>query len=156
MKKIITINIFITLFISCNNNFKTNVPQSSFDIKQSKEKEVFISEYIPSITILNFNEKIVKIKCVWSEHLWSYSNFNKEINKEIGANGYIKFQNNDIDIYEFSILYGKDFLYKGGITDNKLSFNSNTTNNNIQIKIIHKTDTIQLNLKHILEKNKIK
>lgn len=95
---------FISLLISsCVSPVKTNILQSSFDVKQSKTNGVFVAEYIPSKNELNFKEQSFYIQQVWVEHYWMYKNIEGDIEMSDSKMGFVKFTD-DADIFSINFI----------------------------------------------------
>ena len=149
MKRYVVFFLIIICLTGCKESIvKTDVVQSSYNSEFSKDNGVFICTYSPSVKTLEFNDISVDIEDIWVEYLWSYSNINKDISKVDQKNLYLKFKDKSIDVYDFNLIYGTDFLKKGGYTGNKLTFAlKNEIPENLELKIVYEKDTILLNLK---------
>lgn len=146
----ITILIVLVSYLSfgCNESVvKTNVPQSSYNIAHSKENKVFITSYKPMPSLLKFNDATHEIDEVWVEYLWSYKDLDKNVLKESEKNIYLKFKDDNLDIYDFDLLNGLDFSKKGGVTGNKLTLKVEEITDFLKFGLVHKKDTIIINLK---------
>jgi hypothetical protein len=147
MKNYIIVLICCSLLGCKDSIVKTHVAQSSYNADASKDNEVFVCSYIPTKSILKFDDDTaVEIEDVWVEYLWQYTNINKDISKEDEKNLYLKFKNSDIDIYDFELFYGSGFKKKSGYTGNKLTFKLDKVPDEIQVKLVHKKDTIYISL----------
>ena len=136
----------IILCTFCQSPVKTGVIQSSFNIKASKERGVFVNQYIPDTSFVNLGEYNLQIQEVWVEFCWEYINQNREIRKLDSKNGYIKFKDPDTDLFEIEFTYtGK----KNGILGNKLSFNMNEYPDTLKLTFSNKS---QINNEVILVK----
>ena len=117
--KLLTLLLLFIQFYSCQSPVKTGIVTSSFNVADSKEKGVYIAEYIPEIKKFNIGKTELRIDKVWIEKQWLFKNYNREIEILDSEQGYVKFENTDTDIYEIKFKYqGKE----NGITGNKLSF----------------------------------
>lgn len=146
MRNYIILLIYCSLLGCKDSIVKTHVAQSSYNIDESKDNAVFVCSYRPSKKILKFDDLNVEIEDVWVEYLWSYANINKDISKQDEKNIYVKFKGSHIDIYNFELLYGSDFSKKSGYTGNKLTFKLDEEPEEVNVKIIHKKDTINISL----------
>ncbi len=110
----------IVLCVFCQSPVKTGVIQSSYNISASKERGVFVNQYIPDTSVVNLDKNKLQIQEVWVEFFWEYINQNREIRILDSKYGYVKFKDPDTDLFEI------EFTYTGktnGILGNKLSFN---------------------------------
>lgn len=149
MKKYIVIILVGFLFIGCKKSIvKTNIPQSSYNINESKEKKVFLASYKPISNFLKFSDTIV-IEEIWLEYLWYYTDINRNISKETEINGFVKFKDENLDVYDFELSYGSGFRKKGGISGNKLTFGIDWIPDNLKIAIAYKKDTILIDSKRV-------
>ncbi len=148
MKRNILLVLVSYLSFGCNESvIKTNVPKSSYNIAHSKENKVFITSYKPTSSLLKFNNATHEIDEVWVEYLWSYNDLNKNILKESEKNIYLKFKNDNLDVYDFDLLNGLDFSKKGGVTGNKLTLKVKEIADTLKFGLVYKNDTIIINLK---------
>lgn len=128
--------------LSCNDPVKTGIYQSSYDINDSKGKDVFVKQYIPEQSNVKLKGWEVRIEQVWIEHIWEYKNQAREIKIREGICGYVKL--NSIDD-----IYNTEFIYNGkisGIQGGKLTFNPDLKADTIIFIFYENSDTSRLKL----------
>jgi hypothetical protein len=132
--------LFFIQFFSCQSPVKTGIVTSSFNVANSKENGVFIAEYIPEINKFYVGQKELQIDNVWVENQWMYKNYNRDIKKLDSKQGYVKFKNPDLDIFEIKFkCNGK----QNGITGNKLSFDLNEYPETLTLNFMTENRTVK-------------
>lgn len=146
-KKIIHIDIYLIIIIlffgSCKSPVKTNIIQSSFDIKQSKTNGVFVAEYVPSTKVLEFNGQGYYIQQVWIEHPWLYKDQKRNLEIRKSVRGFIKLENDD-NIFDLNFI--RDDLKSGGIMGRKLFFNISELQDTLSFQFYLNNDTIPIQM----------
>lgn len=114
----IIITVFTISFFCCKGPVKTNVITSSFNIKESKDKNVFIFQYLPNQTGFQFKEgDSLIIEEIWVEKNWKYKDLNENIEILNSKQGFIKL--NNVNLFDLEVTCNN---VKTGISGNKLSF----------------------------------
>lgn len=121
MLKYVLMLLLLILLFGCGHPVKTGILYASNSIAESKEKEVFIAEYIPDKVTLNLNGRDMQILEVWMEKNWSYLNQFGDIEILDGVSGYIKLNINHPDeISNIKFTYSGYSVY--GTKHNKFFF----------------------------------
>lgn len=125
---------------------KTNIAKHNLFISKSKEDNVFVSEYIPSINNFSIGNHNYKIENSWVENSWEYDK-NKEIIKLNELNFIIKFDSSVDNLISSNIKIDNES--NGiGFMDNTIFTKINSSDKKtILLKIINQKDTVLVTFK---------
>lgn len=133
--------VIVLVNFGCTSIVKTNVIQSSYDIKQSKELGVFVQEYVPIKNVFILGDKEVNIKEVWEEYYWIYKNQKREIEKKDNIEGYVKIDTETSDLFDINFIFNSR---KNGISGNKLTFEPTDDIDTLTFFFYNKKDTVEV------------
>ena len=137
------IKVFLIYLVTISCEFViTKMPERTFSIRESVEKNVFVAEYIPNERNVSLNDTInFEFQEVWLEFPWWYINQRKDIEIKDSLKGKILFRfknNTDQALYDKGVkMWCEDVQYSGfnNIYFELNNINFQNSNNTFTLKI---------------------